>query len=326
MTVFYPVLLIVAAVATAVIVAAYVMVVRRRTEALRARGFGLAISARRVALRRHLPYALFLAAIPLLLIALARPQAELALPRVAGTVVLVFDVSKSMSADDVKPSRLAAAQAAADEFVQAQPDTVDIGVVIFGQTGLTTQTPTNDHAAVSAAITRLNPSGGTSLTQAILAALTAIVGKPVELPDQDAPEQAPDLGYWGSSTILLFSDGQDLGSSDSAQAAAALAANAGVRIETVGIGTTEGTTVQVDGFQVATALDEERLTAIAATTGGSYHPAQDAAALDQIHQAVDLRLTSRSQPVEVTSLFAVAALLLLTAGGLLMIRWHGRIV
>jgi len=329
MTFLVPLMLVVAVVVTGAGVAAYVWVVKRRSTALRAKGFSLAAAQQRVAMRRHLPYALLLAAVPLLLVGLARPQAQVSVPHVAGTVILVFDVSKSMSATDVAPTRLAAAQAAATNFVQAQPSTVDIGVVIFGQDGLTTQRPTADRHAVLAAISRMKTSGGTSLTRAILASLSTIIGRPVSLPEGDPADQPPppDLGYWGSATIVLFSDGQDMAqSTDSVEAAAGLAAAAGVRIETVGVGTTQGTTIEVDGFQVATALNEELLTKIAATTGGSYHPAQDAAELNEIHRSIDLRLTTKPQPVELTALFAGAALLLLTLGGLLMIRGHGRII
>ncbi|GIF99916.1 VWA domain-containing protein [Catellatospora citrea] len=325
MTVQYPFLIALAVVGTGVAVLAYLRVQRRRAEALRGAGIGLTAAGGRGSVRRHLPYILFLAALPMLLTGLARPHAELPVPRVSGTVMLVFDVSNSMAATDVEPSRLAAAQTAAASFVDQQPSTVDIGVVIFGQGGLLTQTPTPDRAAVKNAITRLSTSGSTSLRQAILTALSAIVGKPVELPTQEdaAP---PDLGYWGSATIIVFSDGQETESPEQAQAAAAMAGAAGVRIETVGIGTPAGTTVEVEGFQVATALDEQLLTDLSAVTGGTYHPARDAAALDDIHRSIDLRITTEPEYIELTALFAGSALLLLTLGGLLMIRWYGRIV
>ncbi len=324
MTMYYPIMIFTAIVVTGAAVTAYVLVMRRRSAVMR--GTNYSLTKRSSTVRRHVPYALFIAALPLLLIGVGRPQANLKLPHIAGTVVLAFDVSNSMSATDVQPSRLAAAQEAAKGFVDAQPDTVDIGVVIFGQAGLATQKPTNDHTSVKAAIQRMTTAGGTSLTQAIIAALTAITGKQVQLPTEEAQDQPQqDLGYWGSATILLFSDGQDA-APDRAVAAAGLASNAGVRIETVGIGTVKGTTVKVDGFQVATALNEDLLTTIATTTGGAYHPAGDAAAINEIHKSIDLRLTTKAQPVEVTALFALAGLLLLGVGGLLMIRWHGRIV
>lgn len=333
MTLLYPLMLLVAVLVTGGCVAAYVMLQKRRAGVLRAAGLDYVAASGRVTLRRHLPYALFLAALPLLLVALARPQAEISVPRVGGTVILVFDVSASMGADDVKPSRLAAAKDAATGFVQAQPDTVDMGVVIFGQDGLTTQKPTDDHGAVLSAISRLTPSGGTSLQQAILSALTAIVGHPVSLPGEAGAQQPADLGYWGSATIVLFSDGEDTAgstaegsTSSGVEAAAELAASAGVRIETVGIGTTRGTTMEVDGYQVTTALDQDLLTNLAATTGGTYHPAQDASAVNQIYRSIDLRITTQPESVELTGLLTGLALLVLTAGGLLMIRWHGRIV
>jgi Ca-activated chloride channel family protein len=325
MTVRYPLVFVVAGVLTAAGVAAYVLLQRRRTVALSTSGLGIAAPSRRSAARRHLPYVLFLIAMPLLLVALARPQATIEVPRAAGTVVLVFDVSNSMAADDLKPTRLAAAQAAATSFVQAQPKSVDIGVVVFGPQALMTQAPTENHDETIAAINRLKTGGGTSLGQAILAALTAIVGKPVHLPNSDSPEQATDLGYWGSATIVLFSDGENTAGPD-AEAAAGVAADAGVRIQTVGIGTAQGTTIEVDGYQLATALDEELLTSIASMTGGSYHQARDAASLKEITRSIDLRVSAHQESVELTALLAGAALLLLTIGGLLMIRWYGRIV
>ncbi|WP_020519063.1 VWA domain-containing protein [Catelliglobosispora koreensis] len=268
--------------------------------------------------RRHVPYVFLLAAIPLLLVGLARPEATVSIPRAAGTVILVFDVSNSMAADDLKPNRLVAAQAAAEAFVKAQPATVDIGVVMFSQAALTTLEPSKDHNQALNAVKRLKTNGGTSLGQAILAAMTAISGKTVTL----EPE---DIGYWRSATIVLFSDGEDTGGPD-AEEAALRAADAGVRIQTVGIGTAQGATVEVDGYQVATALNEELLALIADTTGGSYHQASDTEALAEVTRSIDLRLTARPEEMELTAFFAGAALLLLTIGGLLMIRSHGRIV
>lgn len=325
MTFVHPLMLAVAVIVTAIGVAAYVFLQRRRTAALAASGLGVIASQGRAAWRRHLPYALFLAAMPLLLVGLARPQATVAVPRASGTVILVFDVSNSMAAEDLEPTRLAAAQAAATSFVEGQPDTVDIGVVVFGQEALVTQEPSANHGEALAAIKRLKTNGGTSLGQAILAALSAIVGKPITMPDPNSPDQAIDVGYWGSATILLFSDGED-NAGPGAEDAALLAADAGVRIQTVGIGTARGDTIEIDGYQVATALNEELLTNIAETTGGTYRQARDAASLNEVTESIDLRLSTREQQVELTAVLAATALLLLTIGGLLMTRWHGRIV
>ncbi|MDY7083971.1 MAG: VWA domain-containing protein [Actinomycetota bacterium] len=318
MSFLHPALLAVAVLVTVAAVAAYGNLQTRRTAALRRAGF-----APQNAWRRHLPYGLILLALPVLLVGLARPQAEVTTPRVSGTVLLAFDVSNSMRADDVAPSRLAAAQTAATRFVEEQPRTVDVGVLVFGDQALLTQAPTDDHDAALAAIGRLSASGGTSLGQAILVGLGTITGKPVALPAEGAP--APDLGYWPSATIVVFSDGQETGGPD-VEAAAELAAAAGVRIQAVGVGTERGGTVEVDGFQLGTALDASLLTAVAQTTGGAYLPAGDADTLTGTTKSIDLRLTAKREPLELTAPFAGAALLLLMLGAVLGTRWHGRIV
>jgi Ca-activated chloride channel family protein len=323
----HPYVLIAAVLVTAGAITGYVGLQRRRTAVLAAAGFPAPAGgrSRRAAVRRHLPYALLLAALPILLVGLARPEAELAVPRMAGTVVLAFDVSNSMSADDVTPSRLAAAQAAATAFVEEQPDTVDIGVLMFGDQALLTQAPTGDHARALDAIGRLSPSGGTSLGQAILVGLGTITGRPVTLPPEGETAPPNELGYWPSATIVLFSDGQNTAGPD-AEAAAELAAAAGVRIQAVGVGTAAGATVAVDGFQLGTALDEALLTSVAQLSGGAYQQAGDAAALAATTRSIDLRLTTTTEPVELTAPFAGAGLLLLLVGGLLGLRWHGRMV
>jgi len=324
MTFMYPFVLAVAGVLTAAAVSAYVLLQRRRTAALAAVGLAHTAGTRRGAVRRHLPYVLILAALPLLLGALARPQATIRVPHASGTVVLVVDASNSMMAKDLQPTRLGAAQQAATSFAEAQPDTVDIGVVVFGQQALTTQAPSDNHDEAVAAIKRLKSGGGTSLGQAILAALTVIVGKPVKLPEDPNVPQT-DLGYWGSATIVLFSDGENTAGPD-AELAAGVAADAGVHIETVGVGTTKGATVEVDGFQLATALNEQLLTAISAATGGQYHRAGDAASLAESTRSIDLRIGFKAEPVELTGLLSAAAILLLLVGGVLMVRWYGRLI
>jgi Ca-activated chloride channel homolog len=230
-----------------------------------------------------------------------------------------------MAAKDVAPTRLAAAQATAVDFAEQQPDSVSIGVVAFDQGALTTKLPTSNHADVISAIQRLHAAGGTSLGQAILASLTTIVGHQVGLPDPNGDATPPALGYWGSATIVLLSDGEDTGGPD-ALAAAGLAADAGVHIDTIGVGTVAGTTITVDGYQVATALDEDLLTQIAQTTAGSYHRASDAQALDNVYRSLDRRITTKPEFVELTGAVVAAAVLLLTIGGLLMIAWYGRIL
>jgi len=146
----------------------------------------------------------------------------------------------------------------------------------------------------------------------------------VTLPEDGAAP--PQLGYWGSASVVVLSDGEDTGDPAQAEAAADLAAAAGVRIQTVGVGTPAGATVQVEGYQLATRLNEQVLRGLADATGGTYLTAGDSGALAASTRSIDLKLTSRKEPVELTGPVAGLALLLLAAGALLMIRWHGRIV
>jgi len=254
----------------------------------------------------------------------AGPAAALPVGRSAGTVILAMDVSNSMSADDVTPSRLAAAQQAALSFIDAQPDSVDIGVVGFDQGALTTSQPSADRAAAKAAVQNMRTAGGTSLVSAILGSLSAITGEPVRIGEDGA---LPDIGTWSSATIVLFSDGEDQGaSSDAVMAAATIAQNAGVHIEAVGVGTANGAIVQIEGYQLHTALNAKQLTAVAEATGGHYRPASDAEQLDDVASTIDLRLTVAKQDVPLAGGFIAVALVLLAVGALLTGLRTGRLV
>jgi Ca-activated chloride channel family protein len=274
--------------------------------------------------RRSTGIWLSVAGLAVLAVAAAGPTAAVPTPRAAGTVILAVDVSASMTADDVDPDRLAVAQRAAIDLIDAQPPSVDIGVVAFEQGGLTTFAPSNDRAGAAAAVRRLRATGGTSLGQAILTSLSAITGTTVVLDDNG---NAPDIGYWRSATIVLFSDGgHESEPEEAGRRAAGVAEGAGVRIETVGVGTDEGASVDVDGFRLHTARDEEELTAIATTSGGSYHPVSDAHGLDDLASTIDRRLTLADEEVPLAGAFVAAALLLLVAGAALTVRRTGRLV
>jgi Ca-activated chloride channel homolog len=263
-----------------------------------------------------------IAGIAVLAIAVAGPAASVPVSHASGTVVLAMDVSGSMAATDVAPSRLGAAKRAAVSFVDAQPSTVDIGVIAFQQGGLEAALPTADHSTVTAAVQRLTAGGGTSLGDAILASLSAITHKTVSLGRDGA---IPSIGYWPSATIVIFSDGQDeSGTSDAT--AAAVAQKAGVHIDTVGVGTAAGTTVEVDGYHLFTALDQAALTSISQATGGTYHPASDASELNGIASSINLRLTITNEPLPLAGAFIGLALALLAAGALLTVARTGRVV
>jgi Ca-activated chloride channel family protein len=261
--------------------------------------------------------------IAVLAIAVAGPAASVPVPRTAGTVILAMDVSGSMGASDVAPTRLAAAQRAARSFIRAQPDSVDIGVVAFEEGALTTARPSAHHSVAEAAIGRLAVTGGTSLGSAIIASLSAITGKTVSVRRGGT---APDIGYWPSATIVMFSDGQDQGEGVGVATAAAIAEKAGVHIDTVGVGTTAGTAVDVDGYRLQTALNENTLKSIAHTTGGAYHPASDASKLDGIASTINLRLTVTNRQMPLAGAFIALALALLAAGAVLTIFRSGRVI
>ena len=286
-------------------------------------------------LRRRVPAVLFVAGMTILVLAIARPQSVVSVPRVEGTVILSFDVSGSMAATDLTPTRMEAAKTAARGFVERQPASMLIGVVAFSDSGFSIQVPTNDQALVLAAIDRLQPERGTSLARGILTSLTTI-----ETADDDpaagyytnrspdpeptpAPTPVPD-GTYASAVIILLSDGENNQRPDPLEAASA-AADRGVRIYTVGIGSAAGSTLEVEGFKVHSQLDEPLLREIAATTDGTYYAADDPDELSAIYDTIDTRLVIKPEPMEVTSLFAGAGLLLLLVGGVASLAWLGRL-
>jgi len=270
--------------------------------------------------RRVVPV-LFGAALTLMLLALARPVASVAEPRREGTVILAFDVSTSMAAKDVEPTRLDYAKASARGFVDKQPSSIRMGVVAFGGSALVLQQPTRDKNEALSAINRLAPQGDTDIGRGILASLGAIAGKVTTAAGgTEGGNPETPIGYYGGTAIVLLTDGENTDGPDPLELAD-LASAAGVRIYPVGLGSTSGSVLQVDGFSIATALDEDTLKQIARTTGGTYYPAADPATLAQVYDSLELTWTSRTVPREVTSLVAALATLLLLAGaGLSMVR------
>ena len=306
---------------------------RRRAMIKVGLGLGQAPVRRRVRLRAQIPSVLFVAGLAVLLVALARPQATVDLPREEGTVVLAFDVSGSMAADDLKPTRMAAAKAATTAFVQDQPAGVVIGVVAFSNAGLSVQAPTDDQATVLAAIKRLAPQQGTSLAQGINASLAAIVlaENPPATNYYSNRTPAPSVspvpvppGSDSSAVIILLTDGENTQPPDPTAAAQA-AADRGVRIDTVGIGSAAGTTLTVDGFKVHTQLDASTLQQISQVTGGTYYAAGDEQALTRIYSDLGSRLVVKPQMIEVTALFAGGGILLLALGAIASLAWLGRL-
>jgi Ca-activated chloride channel family protein len=315
----------------------YSFVDRRRRRAMEGGGLGLGQGTvrRPLGVRARMPAVLFIVGITVLMVALARPQAAVSLPRQEGTVVIAFDVSGSMAADDLKPTRMDAAKAATQAFVERQPPGVIVGVVAFSDAGLSVQAPTSDQAAVLAAIKRLTPERGTSLGQGIQAALNTIAiaenAPPTDYYSNRSPAPSPTPtpapvapGSHTSAVIILLTDGENTVPPDPIKAAQ-VSADQGVRIYTVGIGSAGGATLDIDGFKVHTQLDASTLQRISDITAGTYYAAADEQGLATVYDDVDTRLVVKPQMIEVTALFAGASVLLLTLGGISSLAWLGRL-
>ena len=311
---------------------------RRRRIAANYSNFGLASGAAPgpgatgPGARRHVPATIFLAGVTILLFSLSRPQALVRLPRVEGTVILAFDVSGSMAADDVKPTRMEAAKAAARAFVQRQPSTVQIGVIAFSDDGFSVQAPTDDQAAILASIERLKPQRGTSLGQGILASLKTIEGSAGQAKTADSntqPTAAPTPtpvpeGSYTSAVIVLLTDGENNERPNPLEAAR-LAAERGVRIYTVGLGSAQGTTLHVNGFTVFTQLNEAMLQQISELTDGTYYHAENEGDLRTIYEGLSPKMVIKPEKMEITSILAGSSLLLLLVGGVFSLAWFSRL-
>ena len=306
---------------------------RRRMARYGSTLLGAATGGRRPGLRRHIPPAFFLLGLTILTVSLARPQAAVSVPHIEGTVILAFDVSGSMAATDITPTRMDAAKAAALAFVAKQPETVKVGIVAFSDSGFAIQPPTNDQNALAQAIGRLTPQRGTSLGQGIVAALQAI--DQAENPPQTnfysnatpAPTATPQPvapGSKGSTVVVLLTDGENNERPDPL-AAAQLAADRGVRIYAVGLGSPQGATLKVNGFTVHTQLDEQLLQQVAQVTAGTYFNAQSSTDLQAVYDHLDQQLIVRPEKMEITSLFAGASILVMLVGAALSLWWFSRL-
>jgi Ca-activated chloride channel family protein len=311
-----------------ILIGSYLRLLNRRrqyTAGLQQLGLVQTSSGSKLGRQRHLPPLLFLIALTLLFFALARPQMAITLPRVQGTVILAFDVSNSMAADDLQPTRIEAAKTAARLFVENQPSTVDVGVVAFSDGGLVVQAPTDDQAALLNTIDHLSPQGSTSIAQGIFSSLNAIAGEAIAIEEEDLESdmQMIDIGHYPSAVILLLTDGENTESLDPLEIAQ-LAAEAGVRIYPVGIGSLEGTILEIEGFNVLTRLNEDALQDIAGLTNGSYYHADDEESLREIYGNIDLQLKVDGEMMEITAVLAGVSLLFLLAGSFLTLFWFGR--
>jgi Ca-activated chloride channel family protein len=300
--------------------------------------------------RRHIPPALFLLALAIMIISVARPAAVVTLPSEDKTVILAMDVSGSMRAEDVEPNRIAAAQAAARNFVGEQPSSTRIGVVTFAGTAAMTQAPTRSREDILAAIDRFQLQRATAIGSGILVSLKAIFpeedfdlrsssprresrrsgprsapldpSREAEKPDAKAPVPP---GSYNSAAIILLTDGQATTGPDPIEAAQ-MAADRGVRVYTVGVGTTNGEILRGDGWSMRVRLDEETLKTIANVTRGEYFHAGTATDLKKVYQTLNSRLVLEKKETEITALFCAAALVLALLSALLSVLWFNRIL
>jgi Ca-activated chloride channel family protein len=288
--------------------------------------------------RRHVPPAILLLALAVMIAAIARPAAVITLPSQHETVILALDVSGSMRAHDVEPNRLAAAQAAARSFVAEQPRSTRIGVVAFAGSAALVQPPTSNRHDVLAAIDQLQLQHATAVGSGILVSLKAIFPQAeFDLPPRRSPvamrERAhadPNFkpvppGSFTSAAIILLTDGQTTTGPDPVEAAR-LAAERGVRVFTVGVGTDNGQILTGEGWSMRVRLDEDALKAIADLTRGEYFYAGNATDLKKVYQSLHSKLVMEKKETEITALFsAVAAASVLLAAGLSLL-WFNRIL
>ncbi len=291
--------------------------------------------------RRHVPPLLLLAALALLLFATARPVVKLKLPARDQTIILAMDVSGSMRATDVKPNRMVAAQEAAKAFTASLPRNVRIGVVSFAGTAAVVQAPTHSREDVVAAIDRFQMQRATAIGSGLILSLAtlfpeegidlsqitgarAMPASPDEKKDKK-PFVPVEPGSYGSAAVILLTDGQRTTGPDPMEAAK-MAAERGVKVFTVGIGTKAGETIGFEGWSMRVKLDEETLKAIATATRANYFYAGTAEDLKQVYQGLSSRLVVETKETEVSALFAAAGALLVVLAAGLSVWWFGRVL
>ena len=299
--------------------------------------------------RRHVPPLLFLLAVIAGIIASARPIAVITLPSEQRTIILAMDVSLSMRARDVEPSRLEAAQAAAKAFVMEQPSDVRIGIVSFAGTASVVQTPTQNREELTAAIDRFELQRHTAIGSGIIVSLAALFpdqgidlepflfrraisrdgGHGVPIDRANKPERKPfkpvPPGSHPSAAIILLTDGRATTGPDPIETAKT-AAERGVRIYTVGFGTAAGGEVGFEGWSIYVRFDEETLKAIADVTRAEYYYAGTAEDLRKVYQNLNTSLVLERKETEISALIIAGAAILALAAALLSLLWFNRSV
>ncbi|ARP86531.1 VWA domain-containing protein [Bordetella genomosp. 9] len=331
------------------------LLVRRKKNAVRYPSLALARSALgpRQRLRRHVPPALFLLGLAAALLACARPSATVTLPADTLTVILAMDVSRSMEAADVPPTRLSAAQQAARNFVADLPPSVRLGIVAFAASAAVVQPPTDNRQDTLDAIDRFELQRGTATGSGLIVALGTLFpedradlealllndpssrfGAPAAAlgnagqadaarkREQERPSVQP--GSYRNGAIILLSDGRRTTGPDPLDVAR-MAAKRGVRIYTVGFGTRQGGVPPgEEGWSYFMQLDETTLRAVAKLTGGEYFQAGSAGDLSQVYRNLSTRFSLERRNTEIGGLLAALAAVLIAAASILSALWFRR--
>jgi len=324
--------------------AVYVWLLRRRMRGV-VRVSSLQVARRALGhpWRRHVPPALLLLAITVLMVALARPTARITLPWTQSTIILAIDVSLSMRVGDVVPTRMEAAQEAAKAFLEELPRHIDVGIVTFAGTAQVAQQPTLDRPSLVAAIDAIQMQRGTAVGSAIVMCLAelfpehgidlaSIVFGPDRRPldPQRQGKTAPQAftpvapGSYKPAVVILLSDGRRTTGVDTLKAAQ-MAAERGVRVHVIGLGTPDGHLAAGEGMAFYLQLDEAALREVARVTGGEYHSASTAQALHAVYQNLGTKAQLQTRETELTALLCLLAAGLLVAGAGVSVAWSGRV-
>jgi Ca-activated chloride channel homolog len=317
---------------------------RRRKEAVRYSSLGIARAAAAGRnWRRHLPPALLLLACAVLLFAAARPLGKVPLPWARPTIMLTMDVSLSMRVSDVKPTRMVAAQDAAKLFLRDLPRDIEVALVTFAGSSQVAQRATTDRASLIAAIDGIQMQYGTAIGDAIVLSLAELFpdhnidvgemtfgskkhGRSLDDKDKPKPKEITPVapGSYHSAAIILLSDGRRTVGFDTLQAAK-MAADRGVRIYAVGLGTVDGDAAMAEGMAIYLRLDEATLREVARMTGGEYYYAGSAEKLRSVYEGLGSRLQMQTRETELTGLLALVAAMIVLAAATLSVLWFGRI-
>jgi Ca-activated chloride channel family protein len=298
--------------------------------------------------RRHVPPVLLLLSFAAMLLASARPMAAITLPSTQQTIILAMDVSGSMRAEDVQPNRLVASQNAAKAFLAELPRHVKVGIVAFAGAAQVVQPVTLSREDLNTAIDKFQLQRATAIGSAIVVSLSELFpdqrisltdmtysrntdpfaprGRSIDQPrGEEKPFQPVEPGSYGSAAIILLTDGQRTTGVDTAEAAK-MAAERGVRVYTVGVGTVEGEIIGFEGWSMRVRLDEETLKDVARTTRGEYYYAGTAENLKQVYQSLSSKLTVEKKETEVAGLLALVASVLALSAATLSLLWFNRIL